>query len=147
MNFLATLRHQQRTQARTVLGLLVVVWLNLTLQGCATASPDTLLVDRPVASSELDFPRTHSSHAQPEQCPFCEHERCTEGTPCDGPVTAGTKAETRLFETHEFESTAAASIDDLDLAVISPNICLVRPKNRVTAAAVPLHIQHCVYLT
>jgi hypothetical protein len=129
-----------------VLGLLVVVWLNLTLQGCAIASPDTPLVDRPVASSELDSSRTHSSHAQPEQCPFCEHERCTEGTPCDGPVTAGTKAETRLSETHELESTAAVAVDDVDHAVNTPDTSPVRPTYRAVTAAVPLNIQYCVYL-
>ena len=149
MTFLATLRQLQRTRARTVLGLLVVVWLNLTLQGCAIASPDTLPADRPVASSELDPSRTHSGHAQPEQRPFCtgcEHERCTEGTPCDGPVAAGTKAEVRLPETSEFEFTAAVAVDDLDLAVNTLDTSPVRPRYRAVAAAVPLHIQNCVYL-
>lgn len=149
MTILATLRHLQRTRARTVLGLLVVVWLNLTLQGCAIASPDTLLADRPVASGELDFSRTHSGHTQSEHrpfCPDCEHERCTEGTPCDGLVVASTKAETRLPDNTEFELTVAVSIDDLVAAVTSPTAPLIRPAYRVAAAPVPLTVQYCVYL-
>ena len=149
MTFLATLRHQQRTRARTVLALLVVVWLNLLLQGCAIASPGTPPADRPVASSELDSSRTHSGHTQPERRPFCtgcEHERCTEGTPCDGPVAAGTKAETRLPETSEFESTVAVTVGDLDLAVNTLDMSPMRPTYRAVASAVPLNIQYCVYL-
>ncbi len=132
-----------------MLGLLVVVWLNLTVQGCAIASPDTQPADRPVASSELDPSRTHSGHASHGQCPLCldcEHERCTESTPCDGPVVAGTKAETRLPETYESESTAAVAVDDLDLAVNTLDTSPLRPTYRAVAAAVPLHIQNCVYL-
>ena len=151
MNLLATLRHQQRTRARTVLSLLVVVWLNLTLQACAAAAPaDDMPADRAVATSMLDSTPAHSGHALPEQCQRCpsdEHDGCTEHGSCDGPVAAGTKAETRLPETTQFESTVAVAVDDLDLAVNSPNRSLMRPRYRVTAAAVPLHIRHCVYLT
>ena len=149
MRFLATLRQLQRTRARTVLGLLVVVWLNLTLQGCAIAGPDTMPADRPVASSELEPSRSHSGHAQSEQRPFCagcEHERCIEGTPCDGPVAASIKAELRVPESFESESTAAVAVDDLDLAVNTLDTSPVRPMYRAVAAAVPLHIQYCVYL-
>lgn len=146
MTLLATLRYQQRNRARIVLGLLAIVWLNLTLQGCAIASPDTPLVDRPVASSELDSSRTHSSHAQPEQCPFCEHERCTECAACDGPVAAGVKAETRVPESTQIESTAAVAVDEFDLAVNILDNSPVRPTYRAVAAAVPFNIQYCVYV-
>ena len=149
MTLLATLRHQQRTRARTVLALLVVVWLNLFLQGCAIASPDISPADRPVASGELDPSRAHSGHAQSEQrqfCTGCEHERCTEGTPCDGPVAAGTKAETRLPENSEFESAAVVAVDDLHLAANTLDTSPVRQTYRAVAAAVPLNIRHCVYL-
>ena len=151
MTILATLRHQQRTRARTVLGLLVVVWLNLTLQACAVSAPvDESPADRTVVTNTLDLTHAHSDHALPEHrqfCPGCEHDGCTERGSCDGPVAAGTKAETRLPETTQFESTVAVAVDDLDLAVNSPNRSLMRPPYRVTAAAVPLHIRHCVYLT
>ena len=151
MTFLATLRHQQRTRARTVLSLLVVVWLNLTLQACAVAAPaNDMPADRAVVTSTLDSTQAHSGHSLPEHrqfCPGCEHDGCTEHGSCDGPVAAGTKAETRLPETTQFESTVAVAVDDLDLAVNSPNRSLMRPRYRVTAAAVPLHIRHCVYLT
>ena len=149
MTLLATLRHQQRTRARTVLALLVVVWLNLFLQGCAIASPDISPADRPVASSELDPSRTHSGHAQSQQrqfCAGCEHDRCTESTACDGPVAAGTKAETRLPETSESESAAAVAVDDLYLAANTLDTSPARPTYRAVAAVVPINIRHCVYL-
>lgn len=151
MTFLATLRHQQRTRARTALTLLVVVWLNLTLQACVAAAPaHEMPADRTIATSTLDTTPAHSGHALPEQrqfCPGCEHDGCTEGGSCVSPVAAGTKAETRLSETNQFELTVAVAIDDLDLAVNFPNTPLIRPRHHVTAAAVPLHIRHCVYLT
>ena len=151
MTLLATLRHQQRTRARTVLGLLVVVWLNLTLQACAAAaSVNEMPADRMVATSSLEATQAHSGHAQPEHrpfCPGCEHDGCTERESSDPPVAAGTKAENRLPGTDQFEYPLAVGIDYLDFAVDSPNIFPVRPWDCVTAAAVPLHIQHCVYLT
>ena len=151
MTLLATLRHQQRIRARTVLGLLVVVGLNLTLQACAAAAPaDEMPADRTVATSTLESTQVHSGHAQPEQrpfCPGCEHDGCTERGSCDPPVAAGTKAETRLPETDQFELTAAVVVGDLDLAVTTLDTSPVRPRDCVSAAAVPLHIRHCVYLT
>ena len=150
MTFLATLRHQQRTRARTVLGLLVVVWLNLTLQACVAAAPaNEMPADRTVASFTLDSTRAHSGHTLPEQrqfCPGCEHDGCTEGGSCASPVAAGTKAETRLPETYQFESPVAVAADDLVFANDSPNISPVRPWDCVSAAAVPLTVQYCVYL-
>ena len=151
MTFLATLRHQQRTRARTVLSLLVVVWLNLTLQACVAAAPaHEMPADRTVATSTLDTTPAHSGHALSEQRPFCadcEHDGCTERGSCDGPVAAGTKAETRPPETNKFDSTAAVAVDDLNLAVNTLDTSPVRPTYRAVAAAVPLHIRHCVYLT
>ena len=151
MTLLATLRHQQRIRARTVLGVLVVVWLNLTLQGCAAAAPaNEMPADRTVATSTLDITPAHSGHTLPEQCPFCpgcEHDGCTERGSCDGPVAAGTKAETRLPETYQFESAVAVAIDDLNLAANTFDTSPVRPTYRVATAAVPLHIRNCVYLT
>ena len=150
MTFLATLRQLQRTRARTVLGLLVVVWLNLTLQACAGAAPASdMPADRTVATNTVDQTSTHSGHALPEHCPFCQgcdYDGCAEHGCCDSPVAAGTKAEFRLPENHEFESTAAVAVDDPDLAVNTPDTSPVRPSYRVVAAAVPLHIQYCVYL-
>jgi len=150
MTFLATLRQRQQTRARTVLGLLVVVWLNLTLQACATTAPATeLSVDRPVASETLDSTRTHSGHASDERCTHCadcEHDRCTESSSSDGPVVASTKAESRLFDNTEFESTVAVTIDDLVAAVTSPTAPLIRPAYSIAAAPVPLTVQYCVYL-
>ena len=151
MTLLATLRHQQRIRARTVLGLLVVVGLNLTLQACAAVAPaNDMPADRTVVTSTLETTQAHSGHAQPEHrpfCPGCEHDGCTERGSCDGPVAAGTKAETRLPETDQFESTAAVVVGDLDLAVTTPDTSPVRSTNGAVAAAVPLHIRHCVYLT
>ena len=151
MSLLATLRHQHRTRARTVLGLLVVVWLNLALQACAAAAPANVMpADRTVATSTLEATQVHSGHAQPEQrpfCPGCEHDGCTERGSCDPPVAAGTKAETRLPESDQFEFPVAVGIDYLEFAIDSPNISPVRPRDCVSAAAVPLHIRHCVYLT
>ena len=151
MTVLATLRHHQRTRARTVLGLLVVVWLNLMLQACAAAAPaDEMPADRTVATSTLESTQVHSGHAQPGQRPFCtgcEHDGCTERGSCDGPVAAGTKAETRLPETDQFDSTAAVAVDDLDPALTALDNSPVRPTYRAVAAAVPLHIRYCVYLT
>jgi len=150
MTFLATLRHQQRTRARAALGLLVVVGLNLALQACAAAAPaDEMPADRTVATSTLEPTQVHLGHAQPEQrpfCPGCEHDGCTERGSCDGPVVAGTKAEIRLPDNTEFESAVAVAIDDLDLVANSPNIFPVRPWVCVSAAAVPLTVQYCVYL-
>ena len=150
MTFLATLRQLQRTRARTVLALLVVVWLNLTLQACASSAPPTdMPADRTVASSTLDPSGAHSGDAHGEHCPFCpgrEHDGCAEQGSCDGPVAAGTKAEVRLPESLEFESTAAVTVSDPDLAVINLDTSPVRPSDRAVAAAVPLNIQHCVYL-
>ena len=150
MTVLATFRHQQGTRARTVLGLLVVVWLNLTLQACAVAaSANEMPADRTVATSTLDTTPAHSGHALSEQRPFCadcEHDGCTERGSCDPPVAAGTKAESRLPETDQFESPVAVAIDDLDFAIDSPNISRVRPWDCVSAAAVPLTVQYCVYL-
>ena len=150
MTILVTLRQQQRSRARTVLGLLVVVWLNLSLQACAVTVPATeLSVDRPAASEVLDATRTHSGHIADEHCTRnldCEHDRCAERSSCDGPVVASTKAETRLSDNTEFESTVAVTIDDLDTAITFPNTSPVRPKYVVTAAAVPLTVQYCVYL-
>ena len=150
MTTLATLRHLQRTRARTVLGLLVVVWLNLTLQACATAAPATeLSVDRPVMSEALDSTRNHSGHAADQQCEHsvdCRHDGCTEPSSCDRPVVVSTKAETRLPDNTEFESTVAVTIDDLVAAVTSPTAPLIRPAYRVAAAPVPLTVQYCVYL-
>src|SRR5210317_2354499 len=146
MNLLATLRHQQRTRARTVLSLLVVVWLNLTLQACAVAVPaNDMPADRAVVTSTLDSTQAHSGHSLPEHrqfCPGCEHDGCTERGSCDGPVAAGTKAETRLPETDQFESTAAVVVGDLDLAVTTLDTSPVRSTNGAVAAAVPLHIRH-----
>ena len=149
MTLLSTLRHQQRTRARTVLGLLVVVWLNLTLQACAAAPANVMPADRMVATSMLEPTQVHSGHAQPEHrpfCPGCEHDGCTERGSCDPPVAAGTKAESRLPETDQFEAPVAVAIDDLGFAIDSPNISLVRPWDCVSAAAVPLTVQYCVYL-
>ena len=150
MTILASFRQQQRTRARTVLGLLVVVWLNLTLQACAAAAQaDETPADRTVATNTLDHTRTHSGDALPEHCPFCpgcEHDGCTERGGCDGPVVAGTMADTRLPDNTEFESTVAVTIDDLVAAVISPTAPLIRPAYRVAAAPVPLTVQYCVYL-
>ena len=151
MTLLSTLRHQQRIRARTVLGLLVVVGLNLTLQACAAVAPaNDMPADRTVVTSTLETTQAHSGHAQPEHrpfCPGCEHDGCTERGSCDGPVAAGTKAETRLPETDQFESTAAVVVGDLDLAVTTLDTSPVRSTNGAVAAAVPLHIRHCVYLT
>ena len=56
MNLLVTLRHQQRTRARTMLGLLVVVWLNLALQACASAAPaNDMPADRTAVTNSLDL--------------------------------------------------------------------------------------------
>jgi hypothetical protein len=134
-----------------VLGLLVVVWLNLTLQACAAAAPaNDMPADRTAVTSTLDLTPAHSGHTLPEQCPFCpgcEHDGCTERGSCDGPVVAGTKAESRLTETYQFESAVAVASDDLDLAANTFEMSPVRPTYRAAAAAVPLHIQNCVYLT
>ncbi len=150
MTILATLRLQQRTRARTVLGPLIVVWLNLTLQACATIAPATeLSVDRPVESEVLDSTRTHSGHVPDEHCTHCldcEHDRCIERSSCDEPVVASTKAETRLPDKFEFEPTVVVIIDDLVAAVSSPTAPLMRPAYSVAAAAVPLTVQYCVYL-
>ena len=150
MTILATFRQTQQTRARTVLSLLVVVWLNLTLQACATAAPATeLSVDRPVMSEALDSTRNHSGHAADQQCEHsvdCRHDGCTEPSSCDRPVVASTKAETRLPDNTEFESTVAVTIDDLVAAVTSPTAPLIRPAYRVAAAPVPLTVQYCVYL-
>jgi len=150
MTILATLRLQQRTRARTVLGLLVVVWLNLSLQACTVTVPATeLSVDRPVSGEVLDATRTHSGHVVDEHCTHCadcEHDRCTERSSCDGPVVASTKAESRLPDKFEFESTVAVRIDDLVAAVTSPTAPLIRPAYRVAAATVSFTLQFCVYL-
>jgi len=150
MTILATLRLQQRTRARTVLGLLVVVWLNLSLQACTVTVPATeLSVDPPAASEVLDATRTHSGHVAAEHCTQnldCEHDRCAERSLCDGPVVASTNAETRLPDNTEFESTVAVTIDDLVAAVTSPTAPPIRPAYRVVAAPVPLTVQYCVYL-
>ena len=150
MTILVTLRQQQRSRARTVLGLLVVVWLNLSLQACAVTVPATeLSIDRPAASEVLDAMRTHSGHVADEHCTQnldCEHDRCAERSLCDGPVVASTKAETRLTDNTEFESTVAVTIDDLVAAVTSPTAPPIRPAYRVVAAPVPLTVQYCVYL-
>ena len=150
MTILATLRQKQQTRARTVLGLLVVVWLNLTLQACATAVPATeLSVDRPVESVVLEPTRTHSGHVPDEHCTHCVdcgHDRCIERSSCEGPVVASTKAETRLPDKFELESTVAVVVNDFDTAITFPNTPPVRPKCGVTAAPVPLTVQYCVYL-
>lgn len=150
MTILATLRQQQRTRSRTVFGLLVVVWLNLTLQACATTTPATeLSVDRPVASETLDSTRTHAGHASDKHCTYCldcEHDRCAERSPCDRPVVGSTKAETRLPDNAQFESTVAVATNELLAAISSPKPPLVRPTFRVAAAPVPLTVQYCVYL-
>ena len=150
MTILATLRQKQQTRARTVLSLLVVVWLNLTLQACATAAPATeLSVDRPITSEALDSTRNHSGHASDQQCAHCvdcPHDGCTEPSSCDRPIVASTKAETRLFDNTEFESTVAVTIDDLVAAVTSPTAPLIRPAYSIAAAPVPLTVQYCVYL-
>ncbi len=151
MNLLATLRHQQQTRARTVLVLLVVVWLNLALQACTAAAPaNDMPADRTAVTNPLDLNRAHSDHTQPEQCPFCpdcEDDGCAEQGPCDGPVVAGTKAEYRPPDSSEFPPVAAAGGYDLEVVFISG----ITSPNRtgstsVTAAAVSLNIQYCVYL-
>lgn len=122
MTLLATIRHQQRTPARTVLGLLVVVWLNLAPQTCTAASQtNEMTADRTVATSTLDLTAAHSGHTLPEQCPLCPgcgDDGCTESWSCDGPVLAGTKSETRLPDTHDFESALGAVVDNLELRAI-----------------------------
>lgn len=140
MSVLATLRLQQRTRARTVLGLLIVVWLNLTLQACAVGEQATELSDdRPAAGEVLDSTRDDSSHLPVE--------RCAQKEPsfCDGPVVASTKAEALLPDNSEFKPTAAAAIDDVVAAVPPPTVPPLRPAYPVVAAAVPLTIQYCVY--
>jgi hypothetical protein len=126
MTLLATLRQQQRIRARTVLGLLVVVWLNLALQACAaTTQANDMPADRTVASHTLDPFGAHSGHAHGEQCPFCpgcEHDGRAEHGSCDSPVVAGTKAD------------------------ISSLVTPVQPPFGVTTAAVSLTKQYCVYL-
>lgn len=150
MAILSTLRRQQRRRARSVLGLLVLVWLNVALQSCAAAAPDTELSDnRPVRSEALHESRDHSGNDPDhdcEQCLDCQHDSCSESSLCGGPVVVSTKVEIRLPDNTEFESTVAAMIDDLDLAASSLNTSLMRPEYGVTAAAVPLTVRYCVYL-
>ena len=151
MNLLVTLRHQQRTRARTMLGLLVVVWLNLALQACASAAPaNDMPADRTAVTNSLDLHSTHSGHAQPEQCPSCpdcENDGCAEQGSCDDPVVAGTTAETRLPDLDESQRIAAAAGNDFqvvfDSGLTSPN---KHGSVGVAAASVSLHIHYCVYL-
>lgn len=150
MTILATLRQRQQTRARTVLSLLVVVWLNLTLQACATAAPATeLSVDRPITSAALDSTRNHSGHAPDqhrEHFVDCRHDGCAERSSCERPVVASTKAENRLLDNTDFEPTVAVTIDDLVAAVTSPTVPLIRPAYSIAAAPVSLTVQYCVYL-
>lgn len=150
MTLLATLRQQQRIRARTVLGLLVVVWLNLALQACAvTTQANDMPADRTVASHTLDPFGAHSGHAHGEQCPFCpgcEHDGRAEHGSCDSPVVAGTKADTRLPDSHELEPIAAAVDGEYEATLISSLVTPVQPPFGVTTAAVSLTKQYCVYL-
>ena len=150
MTILSTMRQHQRRRARSVLGLLVMVWVGATLQACAMSAPVTELpVERPVHIGTQHISSHLSDHA-PEhecaQCLDCRNNDCVEPSLCEEPVAVNTKADTRLTDNPEINTAAAVMIDDLDLAVSSANTPLVRPMYRVTAAAVPLSVQYCVYL-
>lgn len=150
MTLLATLRQQQRTRAHTVLGLLVVVWLSLALQACAATAPATdMPADRTVASNTLDPSGAHSGRAHGEQrpfCPGCEHDGCAEHGSCDNPVVAGTKADTRLPDSHELESIAAAADGEYDATLGAMLVSPVQTLCGVTTAAISLTKRYCVYL-
>lgn len=150
MTILSTLRQQQQRRVRTVLSLLVLVWLNVALQACASAAPATeLSVDRPVEAEVQHLPSDHSGHVSDHdcaQCLDCEHDGCTESSVCDGSVVVSTKAETRLLDNLDPNLTAFAPPGHSVAAPVMPCSSSERGVWTVVASGIPLNVQHCVYL-
>lgn len=150
MTVLSTMRQQQRRRARSVLALLVMVWASIALQACDTLpQASELIVDQLAQVEAQHLPSDQSGHVPDHDCARCldcRHDGCVEPSFCEGSVVVATKAETRLPDNTEFESPVVAAIDDFDPAVNSTETPLVRSKHRMSAAAVPLTVQYCVYL-
>jgi len=150
MTILSTMRQHQRRRARSVLALVAMVWVSVALQACATSpQASELVVDRPAHVEVPHISSDQSGRDSQHDCAQsldCGHDGCAEPSSCEGPVVVSTKVETRLPDITEIESAATVAIDDLDLGGNSPNTSLMRPRHRVSAAAVPFTVQYCVYL-
>lgn len=152
MTVLPTLRQKHKDRSRTVVVLLLVVWLNLALQACAATAPISETTGtQATTSATLDFDSTHAEHDRKESCqlcPSCVHGTCTENGTCDGgTVAAVAKPETRFPDTHQIQLIAAGVDNDDGVAAISRSASpRTQPSYLMTAAAVPLTIRYCTFL-
>jgi len=113
MTVLATIRQQQHARGRSVLGLLLLMWLGIALQACVVAAPTA---DRPVEQTGhaelLDDGTVHANHAAAHHCSHCldcEHEGCADNSKCDRLVAVSTKSVFKLPDSGESGLVVAAA--------------------------------------
>lgn len=150
MTLIATLRQRQQTQARAVFGLLLIVWLSLSLQACAAAQPETeLAVDRSVTLEMPALASDHSGHENDSQCAHCidcEHDGCTAVSCADGPVVASTQADTRPLDDIKPEMVAAPATNRTSTTVYAQRLASSASTSSTSLTNDRLHKRHCVYL-
>ncbi len=150
MTVLATIRQQQHARGRSVLGLLLLMWLGIALQACVVAAPTAdWPVDQTVHTELHDDGAMHSNHVAARHCSHCldcEHEGCADNSECDRLVAVSTKSAFKLPDNGEPGLVVAAAFSrDRHSARIN-NRANEPLHQELVAPTAPLTIRHCVYL-
>ena len=131
-------------------GLLLVVWLSLSLQACAVAQfGQELAVDRSVTVETPGLASDHSGHENDSQCAHCldcDHDGCTKLSCCDGPVVASIKAETRQPDDVQLDVVTVLAADPIGADLFTHRVASAPPVTGVSLSKNRLYIRNCVYL-
>lgn len=150
MSVIAKIRRHQRPRARSVFGVLMLVWLNIVVQPCVLAAPAANMAD--VGAVHVHDARIVGDDSKREldgKCPRCfdcGHDGCGELAFCDGPVVASAKSGQKVVDS-DFSGLVAihaswfaaaypsASMDQSTITSIEPPL-----------PTVSLSVRNCVYL-
>lgn len=150
MNFLATIRQQQRARVHTVFALLMFVWLDVALSPCAIAAPNAADPQGQAAHSHMLETETALPDQNPGEecvrCPDCEHEACGELAFCDNATVVSAASEARSADNYQLDLGPAILASKHFNATFAEYRTIVPTAAVPTAATIPLTIRHCVYL-